>query len=146
MNGSTAVSNTVQISANLAQGNRYQIIVRCTKNAAPGNAPSVTVYPTITASGNAASSINKNVLGNDGLVSVWGSTVLMAKSGEVTGIVGDASLRVRSWMVEMKYGSTPNNGIRIQSDGIWIYVPQTGVANWKRLDIDKLWGQGLLLP
>lgn len=144
MSGNVAVSNTVQVTASLNQGSYYRIIVRCTKSAASGNNANVTVSHTITATGYAQSSMNKNVLGNDGLVSVWGNTVLMAKSGEVTGIVGDASLRVREWYVELKYGSTPNNGIRIQSDGIWIYVPQTGVANWKRLDIDKLWGQGLL--
>lgn len=143
MQGTTAVAQTVRITANLTAGNRYRIVISCTKSATP-QASTHTIAGTITASGAATSTMNKNVLGNDGLVSVWGNTVLMAKSGEVTGIVGDASLRVRSWMVEMKYGSTPNNGIRIQSDGIWIYVPQTGVANWKRLDIDKLWGQGLL--
>ncbi len=145
MQGTTAVAQTVRITANLTAGNRYRIVISCTKSATP-QASTHTIAGTITASGAATSTMNKNVLGNDGLVSVWGDTVLMAKSGEVTGIVGDASLRVRSWMVEMKYGSNPNNGIRIQSDGIWIYVPQTGVANWKRLDIDKLWGQGLLLP
>lgn len=145
MQGTTAVAQTVRITANLTAGNRYRIVISCTKSAT-SQASTHTIAGTITASGAATSTMNKNVLGNDGLVSVWGDTVLMAKSGEVTGIVGDASLRVRSWMVEMKYGSTPNNGIRIQSDGIWIYVPQTGVANWKRLDIDKLWGQGLLLP
>lgn len=84
-----------KITTILEEGN-YTLEIAVPSSSTGGKSPNQTVHGNATMKGSATPTANKTKLGNDGLVSVWGSSALMIKEGEAVMSIGGARVHVHS--------------------------------------------------